>query len=101
MVVDKAGNDRRALELDHPRARTGVFADFRVAADRRDALPFDRHRLADGEAIVHRHDLAADKYDVGSLRRLTGERNDEEKQDDQATTYRMHDFPRSPLRPLG
>jgi hypothetical protein len=42
MVVDHAGYDRLADEVDAPRVRTGEPCDVLRAADRDDAVAFDR-----------------------------------------------------------
>jgi len=67
MVVDEPGDDGPASEVDDPRAVAGALADVVIAPNRDDALPFDRQRLRNREAVVHRHDVAVDQNDVSRL----------------------------------
>jgi hypothetical protein len=67
MVVYQSRPDRPAVQIDYPGLAAGKLANLVVASDGDDALPLDRDRLGDREAVVHRHDLAADKDGIGSF----------------------------------
>ena len=61
VVVDQPGDHGSAAEVGHPRVRRRACQDGRVLAYRRDPLPLNRHRLADGKLLVHRDDLPVDE----------------------------------------
>ena len=64
VVVDKAGNQRSAVQVDDPGVRSRERPDIRRRADGGDPVPGDRHSLYDGEVFVDREDLTVDEYGV-------------------------------------
>ena len=68
MVVDQAGDDGAPAEIDHLCCRTFERVDFGRIADFDDTRAANRECLRDGEAVVHRDDLAVEKNEIGRLR---------------------------------
>ena len=68
VVVHQPRNHAAALEIDHPRRRTGDRAHLIVVADGHDAIADDRDRLVDGEAAIDGDDLAVEEDEVGRRR---------------------------------
>ena len=58
MVVDEAGNDRPAAQVDATRASPGKTVDLLIRADRDDLVAANRNRLSDREPLVDGDDLA-------------------------------------------
>ena len=81
VIVDKAGNDRPAAQIDSPGVRSGHLTDGLVRADRDDAIAFDGDRLRDGEALVDGDDLAVRENQVCLIGLRARERNRTDKQD--------------------
>ena len=68
VIVDEAGNDGAAGEIDDTRRRSAQRLEIGGRADLDDALSADGERLGDGEAVIDRDDFAVDEEDVGRLR---------------------------------
>jgi hypothetical protein len=65
VVVDQAGDDGLAGEIDAARVGPGETIDVRGAADGDDAIASDGDRLRDREAVVDGDDLTVGENDVG------------------------------------
>ena len=65
VVVDHAGNDGFAAQIDAPRVRSRKPRDVLIGAHRDHAVAPDRHRLRDREAVIDGDDLPVRENHVG------------------------------------
>ncbi len=67
VIVDESRNDGSAPEVRHLGVPAGEGLNFGVAADRKDSLPLQGDRFADGEEIVDGNDVAVQENPIRSF----------------------------------
>ena len=80
VIVDEAGRDRPARQIDPSRSRARELADLRVAADGDDAIAADRDGLGDREPLVNGDDLSVRQDEVGRCLLRARQRSGEHEQ---------------------